>query len=135
MNILNVVNLINWFYLLLLLPMNTTQINTLQAIAGQPEDNIKKAVAVEALMHDEPEVFFSDLAQGWCAAGIVQSLIYYTDTQAFFDKYYDEIETLRQDNEEQTGMPLKIDGDLKNYLARFAFEQVAYQIANELGLQ
>lgn len=65
---------------------------------------------------------------------MVGSLIYYTDTAAFFDTHYDEIENLRQEIEYETGEPLKIDCDLKNFLSWFAFEEVAYRIAEEWGL-
>lgn len=32
-------------------------------------------------------------------------------------------------------MAVKIHGDLKNFFARFAFEQTAYNLSLELGLQ
>lgn len=41
---------------------------------------------------------------------------------------------MRQEWEDNTGGPLRINGDLKNALAWFAFEEVAYQLAVELGL-
>jgi hypothetical protein len=62
-------------------------------------------------------------------------LVYYSDTHAFFDKHYDEIEELRGDWEDSVGQPLAIKGDLKNFLAWFAFEEVAYQMAEELGFE
>jgi len=34
--------------------------------------------------------------------------------------------------EESTGEPLKIPNNLKNFLAWFAFEQVAYQLVSEI---
>ena len=33
------------------------------------------------------------------------------------------------------GEPVQIDGDRRNFFAWFAFEQVAYQLADELGLE
>ena len=62
-------------------------------------------------------------------------MVYYSDTHAFFDKHYDEIEELRDDWEDSVGQPLAIKGDLKNFLAWFAFEEVAYQMAEELGFE
>ncbi len=58
-------------------------------------------------------------------------LIYY-NTHAFYDKHYAEIEALREEYEESTGEPLQIKNDLKNHLAWFAFEQVAYQLVCEI---
>ncbi|MGB1216038.1 MAG: DUF7222 domain-containing protein [Pikeienuella sp.] len=62
-------------------------------------------------------------------------MVYYSDTHAFFDKHYDEIEELRDDWEDSVGQPLAIKDDLKNFLAWFAFEEVAYQMAEELGFE
>ena len=62
-------------------------------------------------------------------------MIWYSDTHAFFDKHYDEIEELRECWEHSVGQPLTIKGDLKNFLAWFAFEEVAYQMAEELGFE
>jgi hypothetical protein len=78
---------------------------------------------------------FNNLFRGGCASGFVSGLIYYTDTHAFFDKYYDEIEELRRDTEEELGEPLKITSDLKNFLAWFAFEETARKIADDLNLE
>ena len=61
-------------------------------------------------------------------------MIYFHDTAAFFEKHYGEIEELRQDWADSVGEPLRIDGDLKNSLTWFAFEEVAYRLAGELGL-
>ncbi|WP_165796624.1 hypothetical protein [Chryseobacterium sp. HMWF035] len=43
-------------------------------------------------------------------------LIYRKDTHNFYDKYYDEIEELREEYEQNTGMPIKVEGDLKKLL-------------------
>lgn len=100
-----------------------------QIIKSYPQ-SIKSAVAQEALDYDDPQSFFNDLLQHGCISGMVSQLIYYTDTHAFYDKHYEEIEELRAEYEESTGEPLQISNDLKNYLAWFAFEQVAYQLSN-----
>ena len=101
-------------------------------------NDIKTEVAQEILDSiDEDysiEGWFSDLFQGGCASGFIGSLIYYNDTNAFFDKHYDEIDELRNDYEESMGEPLKIEGDLKNGLAWFSFEEVARQLAGELDI-
>lgn len=65
---------------------------------------------------------------------MVGSLIYYTDTATFFDRHYAEIEWLREEWEASTGEALPINGDLRNSFAWFAFERVADQIAEELGI-
>ncbi len=92
--------------------------------------SIKAEVAREALNYDNPQVFFDDLLQHGCISGMVSQLIYYTDTHAFYDKHYEEIEELRTEYEESTGEALEIKNNLKNYLAWFSFEQVAFQLVN-----
>ncbi len=62
---------------------------------------------------------------------MVSSLIYYEDTHTFYDKHYEEIEELRTEYESSTGESLKINNDLKNFLAWFAFEYVANELVNE----
>jgi len=84
---------------------------------------------------DDLTRFFRDLAQHGCISGMVGDLIYYTDTHAFYDRHYDEIERLREEIEDALGEPLKIQGDLKNALAWFAFEQTAMNIASELEIE
>lgn len=111
--------------------------NKLQAIADQKGISIEKEVAIEALHHtyEELENFFSDLLNHGCVSGVIGSLVYLKDTHTFFDTHYGEIEELRQEYEENTGVPLSINFDLKNDLSWFAFEQVAYNLANELELE
>ena len=106
--------------------------NSLKKILKDHPHSIKAEVAEEALEHDDPKTFFQDLLQHGCISGMVGKLIYYKDTHTFYDKHYAEIEALREEYEESTGEPLSIKSDLKNFLAWFAFEQVAYQLVNEI---
>ena len=96
------------------------------------KDHPNTIKAEEALEHEEPQTFFKDLLQYGCINGMVSKLIYYKDTHAFYDKYYAEIEALHEEYEESIGEPLQIKNDLKNFLAWFAFEQVAYQLVSEI---
>ena len=73
---------------------------------------------------EEAEIFFEDLLQHGCVSGMVSHLIYYTDTAQYYDEFYDEIEELRENFEDETGAALKINGDLKNWFAWFAFEEI-----------
>ena len=76
-------------------------------------------------------MFVCDLAQYGCISGMINGLVWYTDTHRFYDKHYHEIEELREDFEESVGVPLSIKGDLKNALAWLAFEEVACRIASD----
>jgi len=63
---------------------------------------------------------------------MVSSLIYYKDTHAFYDRYYNEIEDIRWELEAE-GVEINLkDQDLKNYLAWLAFEHIAYKIYYQL---
>lgn len=106
----------------------------LQAITENEPNTIKAFVSEEAIEHDNITSFFNDLAQHGCISGMVGSLIYYNQTHQFFETYYDEIEELRSEYEEITGIPLNLNHDLKNTLSWFAFEYVAYQLAQELEI-
>lgn len=109
----------------------------LQQIIDDHPASLKAAVADEALHYgsDDPAQMFTDLSQCGCQSGLIGSLIYYHDTARFFDCHYDDIEELREEYEANTGEPLRIKGDLKNWLAWFGFEETGYQLANELGLE
>lgn len=108
-------------------------IRKLQAIVANEPDTIRAYVAHEALefWHDNPAEMFQGLAQHGCISGWIDSLIYYSDTRAFFDRFYDEIEELREEYEDSIGKPLRIQYDLKNWFAWFAFEETAYRMAND----
>lgn len=93
--------------------------NKLQAIAHQTENTIEKQVALAALNHNYEELqnFFSDILHHGCISGMIGSLVYHKDTHTFFDTHYNQIEELRQEYEENTGIPLSINFDLKNDLS------------------
>ena len=95
--------------------------------------HLTREVADIILERSESEfvTFFQDLADHGCVCGMVGPLVYYADTRAFYDRNYAEIEDLREEYEQEIGEPLQINGDLKNFLAWFAFETIAYRIASE----
>ena len=99
-----------------------------QSLKNKP-GTLRAEVAAEALEYDNIENFFTDLLSHGCQSGMVSSLIYYTDTHAFYDKHYDEIEALREELEEAFGEPLRVNGDLKNWYAWMAFEETARRLA------
>ncbi len=112
---------------------NQSLISALQDILKSEPNSLKTAVASEALNHEDIACFFSDLLRHGCVSGMIGSLIYYVDTHKFFDKHYDAIETLRDEYQENIGEPLEIKDNLRNFLAWFAFEETAYQMALDLG--
>lgn len=113
----------------------TTHRAYLENIATEKPPNIKSFVAKEALEYCNISDFFNDLSTNGCVSGMVGSLIYYHQTHQFFEDYYDEIEEIRFEYEEESGMQLSIEHDLKNTMAWFAFEQTASLLATELNIQ
>ena len=101
----------------------------LQDIINDKPKTIEAHVAQEALENENIIAFFSDLQHHGCVSGMVSSLVYYCDTHAFYDEFYDEIEELRLSHEDMIGEPIKINGDMKNFFAWFAFEETAYRIS------
>lgn len=83
---------------------------------------------------DDIKSHMKDILHYGCVSGTVGHLIYYHDTYKFFDEYYEEIEELRQEYEEELGESLKIENDLKNTLAWFGFEETVRRVADELQL-
>lgn len=106
----------------------------LNELLTQNPNSIKSEIAKEALDYHCPAAFFEDLLQHGCVSGMVGKMIYYDDTHAFFDKHYHVIEEIRHAVEENLGEKLSLNGDLKNSLAWFAFEETAYQLALETGV-
>lgn len=83
-----------------------------------------------------------DLQRHGCVSGMIHSLIYYDDTNKFYDKYKEEINGLLRNVKQETGLsieelfgknfdkddPLILDCFNKNLLAWFGFEETAYNI-------
>jgi len=112
----------------------------LEAIAEENKyDNPLKAYValypLDLYEDDEIKMWFEDVLRHGCSGGFISELIYYKDTYAFFDKYYEDIEELRIEAEENIGAPLDLKDNLKNTLAWFGFEETAFQISNELELE
>lgn len=107
----------------------------LKAIKG---DNKLRNHVIDYVLHyykeDDIKSFFKDITHYGCISGMIGHLIYYADTHKFYDKYYEEIEELREEYQDMSGMTLNPQGDLKNWYAWFGFEQTACQIANELDI-
>jgi hypothetical protein len=114
----------------------------------QPNSNgLKRAVIDELLDYnnsDDIKSFLEDLLNHGCVSGMISGLIYYEDTNKFFDQHEDEIEDLITENMEMLGVetrPLFIESlngtaenitQEKNLLAWFSFEETARSLAEEL---
>ena len=73
-----------------------------------------------------------DITTYGCASGTVPALIYYSDTEAFFDRHAEEIFELIEDMAEEGIIDKKQIELSKNNLAWTAFELIAWEIRDEL---
>lgn len=79
---------------------------------------------------------YEDLSKGGCSSGIVDYLIYYTDTLRFYKKHKIEINELlvescirpTQLSGWDFGDPLALERNNQNLLAWFGFERTAYEL-------
>lgn len=79
---------------------------------------------------DDVQSLLENIREYGCSSGIVPSMIYYNDTEKFFDKYSNEIFELYNDFNEETGYTLStID---KNSLAWFSYELIVSNLYNEI---
>jgi hypothetical protein len=119
--------------------MNTTTIvSFLPALTEMAEDRGIKGFVAKTILSNRPDEmlpFFNDLFNHGCISGIVSELIYYYQTHEFFDRFYDEIEELRLEYQESNGVPMTVESDYKNFMAWYAFEETAWRIFQELGLE
>ena len=116
----------------------------LKTILKENPESLKSEVIEDALDSENIETYFSDLLTHGCVSGMVDGLIYYSDTVKFYDKYEDEIENLLDETRDQMGYSNRFEmiaslngaenvGDMtqeKNLLSWFAFEETARLIAH-----
>lgn len=96
------------------------------------------------------EQYIKDLMHGGCQSGIEGSLIYYTDTIAFYKKYQREIKEMLKNTLDESGCksPSELFGNKwddedifaedtnnQNLLAWFGFEETVRNIGYELGME
>ena len=95
---------------------------------------------------EDAKSWLNDLTTHGCSSGMVSGLIYYVDTEKFYDEHEKEIEDLVEEMRENSGWEnrmeaiSKMDGaeniyDIcseKNLLSWFAFEDVGYKLLCEI---
>lgn len=106
----------------------------LRALKKQSTNALEVYCIEDLLEQENIQGYIEDLLQHGCISGMVSALIYYTDTREFFSKYMDEIDELKQEDEESTGEPLKMGTPLYNWLAWYGYERMIYKIASNLNI-
>lgn len=101
------------------------------------EDSLKHEVAEIIISeagesNEEIAAYLDNVLSYGCVSGTVCNLIYYSDTELFFDRHADEIFDLYNEAKAELG---ELDIELnKNNLAWFGFETIAYEIREELEM-
>lgn len=87
-----------------------------------------------------------DLQKNGCVSGMINELMYYDDTNKFYDNYKEEINNILSNLTQETGCsvedlfgdkfdkddPLILDYQNKNLLAWFGFEETSYNLYEEI---
>jgi hypothetical protein len=87
------------------------------------------------------EIVINEVLEHGCVSGIVGSLMYYYQTEDFFNRHKDAINNLAHElSEEIYGNPFEIYHNLnggcsKNNMAWFGFEEVVRIIAEEMEIE
>ncbi len=114
----------------------TTIKEQLESMAKETDNELKKYVINYLLKNNETDEEIKEDMEGLqnhgCQSGWVSGLVYFSETRAFYDIFYEDIEELREEWEDRIGEIIKINGDLKNFFAWFGFEQKASEIYSEL---
>lgn len=99
--------------------------------------------------YSDKKAIFTDVLYHGCQSGIVGSLIYYTDTVAFYKRHREEINALVQETMDKCGSynpsdlfgdkwdkedPLALDTYNQNLLAWFGFEETMRKIAYQFDI-
>ena len=99
--------------------------------------------------YTDKKAIFTDVLYHGCQSGIVGSLIYYTDTVAFYKQHREEINALLQETMDECGSynpsdlfgdkwdkedPLVLDTYNQNLLAWFGFEETMRKIAYQFDI-
>ena len=113
--------------------------NLLNSMLENTMEGTLKHEVVEIIMDevdglDNNEIFpaIEEMVTYGCQSGIVNALITYKDTEAFFDRHVDEIFELVEDAKYMNLIDIKDFELSRNNLAWFAFDTIAQEIYQEM---
>lgn len=110
------------------------------------DNELKDYVINYFLQEDNIKQSMEDLQKHGCQSGMIGSLIYYSDTENFYNKYKEEISSLANEIIESTGYnslfdlipslnkedQLMLESHNKNILAWFGFEETTNKLYDDL---
>lgn len=79
---------------------------------------------------DKLKSFFNDLQHGGCSSGMIGEFIYNSDCKEFYIKHIDDLESMKEDLDEQLGEPVTNRQGLPHYtfLCWLCFEEYCYDL-------
>ena len=121
---------------------------TLKEIEKQTGNKLKKYVCNYFLKEEDLKNSIEDLLNYGCVNGQISALCYHADTTSFFEEYKEEINELLKEALSNCGGsfidvfgkkwdaedPLCFDVPNQNLLAWFGFEEMTWEISQDLGM-
>ena len=117
-----------------MLETKNTMMETIESLKNIKEESSLISEVIDIILdqieeYEEPEDYFETVLKYGCVSGVVPALMYYKDTEEFFDRHVDEILDLLNEFKEYGEIPFELN---RNNLAWFAFEEVVDKIYNDL---
>lgn len=77
--------------------------------------------------------FCSDLQQGGCQSGMISDFIYSSDCKEFYIKHIDDLQSIKEDLEEEYGEPVQNRNNLPHYtfMCWLGFEEYVFSIGRD----
>ena len=129
--------------------LTKTNIQAIKRDGTKLEKEVCRYILDEWSDYTDKKAIFTDVLYHGCQSGIVGSLIYYTDTVAFYKRHQEEINALLQETMDECGScnpsdlfgdkwdkddPLVLDTYNQNLLAWFGFEETMRKIAYQFDI-
>ena len=117
-----------------MLENKNTMMETIESLKKWKEESKLTSEVIDIILdqieeYEEPEDYFETVLKYGCISGVVPALMYYKDTEEFFDRHVDEILDLLNELKEYGEIPFELN---RNNLAWFAFEEIVRRIDFDL---
>lgn len=97
-------------------------------------DEFVEDIVDELTEYDSPLTFFQSLQSNGCQSGMIGLLIYNSDCLNIYGRYCNDMEELREDLENETGVPIHSSRNIPRYvwLCWLCYEEFAFRIGRYL---
>ena len=117
-----------------MLETKNTMMETIESLKKWKEESKLTSEVVDIILdkieeYDDPQDYFETVLKYGCVSGVVPALMYYKDTEEFFDRHVDEILDLLNELKEYGEIPFELN---RNNLACLTFEEIVNRIYFDL---